>query len=810
MHKFLSNRRLNLALFMLVIAVCYSVGLSAQRVSEKNVSVIAGKNDVLIDQIFNKIGNIEVALSSPEFTVGLNQPTGKVFVSSNASISGLKQFTIEYKTLFNTDTISNYRIYNINFSKSLVKAYDDVLRWDGTDTLDIDVKANDTYSYSGSTLKINQTSGNAEVVDGKIQYSNPTFEGPDYIHYTLTDSLGVSDYAIVKIEAAIAAPTANESHKFTLNYLAVKEISVPDNSTIDIEPYNGSLTLTSANHYIYVPAEEVGQDSFKFEKNGFTITYYVTIIDVQKDPGIVKNDVVYVPKNSTVAFDVFKNDLAQNLTIDTFSQQLGHSTQGNFTYASNNAEGVKNFWYKASSAVGQETGKIKINVGNFVPNQDIPYVFDVLKNQSLTIEYNVPIGGYSFTLDPTQPPLYGSVSIVNDSIALSCGKSYGKVIINYTPSSGWTGADEFVLNYCINGTQFTPIKIIVNTYDTTLSGCPCIDDCVYKGDLNGDGRVDKEDLLVLGRYLGHSGPQRTGLGVAANIGENAGAWETTSVYQSDLKHADANGDGVLTGDDVQAIHDNYGKTNNLVKKEVLGYKDFPFSITVDPAEADSGDLVTIYYRLGSTTKPANDVYGLSFGLNVDWGDSASVVNEFYQNNWFTDYSPSLSFFKQISDGNFRMAFTRSSGSGISGDGVIGQMSIIVDELDGFREENENYSTRTIVADEIVVEDTEGNKSILDAIGTTIKINKKKKDRFPSADQLIVYPNPGDNVFFLHFNGGNTIQDVILYSNVGSEVVKHTNVNSQSHQVPLAQLPSGIYTLSVRTDNGMVNKRVIKR
>ncbi len=811
MHKFPSNRRLAIALFMLVIAAGYSIGLSAQRISEKNVFVISGQSTV-IDQIFNNNLPIDIALSSPDFSVNANQTTGVITINnSSPSLMGLRQATIMYKALVNGDTTSNYRIYNIAFSHSIVNASDDVLKWNGTGILDIDVKANDTYSFSGSTLKINQSSGNASVVNGKIQYSNTNFEGPDYVHYTLTDSLGTSDHAIVKIEPNVGVPTSNETYEFTLNYLATKEVSVPTGATIYQQPFQGSpLTETSPDHYVYVPAEEVGQDSFKFEKNGFTITYYANIIDVQKDPGVVKNDVVYVAKNSSVDFDVFKNDLVQNLTLDTFSQQLTNSSQGNFSYTSSSAEGVKNFWYKASSAIGQETGKIRINVSNFVPNQDIPYIFEVLKNKSLTIEYNVPINGYSFTLDQNQAPIHGDVSIANDSMALSCGTSFGKAIINYSPYLGWIGQEEFVLNYCINGSQCTPIKVTVITLEETLNGCPCIDDCVYKGDLNNDGRVDKDDLLVLGRYLGYSGTQRTATAVNANIGETSAEWQSTSVYNTNLKHADSNGDGVLTPDDATAIYDNYGKTNNFVKKEVLGYKDFHFSITVDPAEADSGDLVTIYYHLGTNAKPANDVHGLSFGLNVDWGDSASVVNEYYPHSWFTDHSPSLGFFKQISDGNFRLAFTRTSGSGISGDGVFGQMSIIVDEVDGLREDNENYSIRTIVADEIVAADSEGNKFAIEPISTTIKINKKKKETQPSADQLIVYPNPADNVIFLHFNGGNTILEVTMYNSVGMEVVRHKNVNSQSDQIALADISSGIYTLKVSTDKGLVNKKVVKR
>lgn len=813
MHKFPSNRRLIVALFMLVIAACYSIGLNAQRISERNVNVIAGIS-TRIDSITHPdlVLVKEVNLNSPDFTVGIVNGTGygTVRINPTHAFTGVRQATVEYIIDVNGTMTSNYRIYNINFTNSLVKVNDDVVVWDGQDTLSIDVKANDVYSYSGSTLRINQSSGNAGISNGLITYSNPSFTGPDYIHYTLTDSLGTSDHGVIKIEQEIQAPTENVQYNFTLNYLATKAITVPANFAKIQDPFQGELLQTSGvGHFVYKPYDETGLDTFKFAYNGDTITYVAKILDVQKDPGLIKNDVVYVAENSTVSFDVFKNDLIQNLPIDTFSPQLIHDTLGLFSYNAG-GKGAKNFFYKATTAIGQETGKINVKIDNFVPDQEIPYVFEVLKNQSLTIEYNMPIDGYTFTLDQNQAPQNAAVIIAYDSLAVSCGTTYGKAIIHFMPDNNFIGSQDFVVNYCVNGSQCTPIKITVNTINEASGTCPCIDNCVYKGDLNNDGRVDKDDLLILGRYLGYSGPQRTSLGLTANIGETSPEWGATSVYDTNLKHADSNGDGYLTADDANAIYDNYGKLNKFVKKEQLSSKEYDLKITIEPAEADSGDLVTVYYSLGTNSKPVNDVFGISYGTSFDWGDSSSVVNEFYDNSWFTDNSPNLSFFKQISDGIFRHALTRTSGSGISGNGVIGQMSIIVEEADGVREENADYSIRTIVTDEIIMEDSEGNKYSIPDASATIKINRRKKDQNLSPEKLIVYPNPYDNVFFLHFNGGNIIQDITLYNNLGNEVMNIKNINSIETQIPAENLTSGIYWLKVKTDKGVVNKKVIKK
>jgi hypothetical protein len=813
MHKSNANRLIT-ALFILIVSACLSIGANAQRVSEKNVAVIAGQSGVVIDNLGNT--NLTVngfnLYGNTQFTVVYISSSGEVKVNANANISGIKKATAEYEVTNNGITTTNYRVYNINFVKSLVKANDDVLLWDGIGTLDIDVKANDEFT-SPTTLKINQASGSAAVINGKIQYSNANFVGPDYIHYSITDNIGTTDQAIVKIEKSVNVPSEDLYHNFVVNYTGSKLFSLPAGFTSVQDPFNGNVATLGGNNFRYTPDDYyIGLDSFKFENtDGIKINYNVSVIDAQRDPGIVKNDIFYVPLNTSITFDVLKNDLIQNIQIDTFSQQLYHESLGVFTV--NPISGSKNYFYEVTTPIGKETGKIKVKADNFNPDRDIKYNIDMLGNVPFVIEYEVPIAGYGFTVQ--NAPSHGVVNIYTDSTsAMSCGTAYGTSIITYTPDNGFTGADEFSLNYCINGAQCKVIKIYPNIIANPNNICNCVENCVWTGDLNGDGRVSGQDLLVLGRYMGAQGPTRSSNNQSFWTGESATEWGINTTAGRDLMHADADGDGSLTEADAQSISDNFTKVNSLVIKENLGYKDFPFTVIPVPETVDSGEVQTIYFVLGDENIPANGVHGISFGVNVPNVDSASVVVDMYKNSFLTENAPSLSLWKQVKKGDVRIAVTRAEGAGIigedadgfkiggsSGNGIIGQMSIIGEDADGFRESG-NYYTRSFEINNILLEDNQGEKFDLKDVSITLKQNKKKKSN--SVSKIYLFPNPAsDKVDLL----GEEIKSYEIYNANGKKLTQKF-VNDNFTSIITKDLSNGFYFVKIQTLNGSEVRKIL--
>lgn len=806
MHKpYLFNRLLSLVLPCLFI-VAGSMSVNAQRSSEKYATIITGQLSP-VDQIVdpNLLGNPTVISQvGSDFSIYINPSTKEISIVQGSTATGYRSFTIEY-IIANPVPKSNYRIYHLNFVASTVVVNDDLVNWDGDGTLTINPLINDDFS-GPVTVIINQATGNAAVVNNQIVYSNASFAGMDYVQYTLTDSLGTSDQGIIKIEEEKEAPTEDQQFDFVVNYQETKNITVPAGFTLDQFPFNGEVSVLDATHFLYTPEEYfIGQDSFTFSNtDGTILDYHARIIDAERDPGFVRNDVFYTGKNTPITFDVFANDLVKTFPITEYSPQLVHDTLGIFTYTPpTNFSGNKLFTYKVDSGVSIETGKITLVVGNQNPQADIIYKYDVPGNQSFVMEYDVPITGYSFVIDPAKIPKHGVAYAFQDSTSgLSCGTAYGKALITYTPDNGFTGGDTLEIKYCVaNNPVCVTYKLYFNVLANTNPACPCIDDCVWSGDLNGDGKVTAHDLLTLGRFLGYQGPARDTATTAWGANE-AADWGVQLPNGKDLKHADANGDGQLTAEDMQGILDNFNKVNSLVPTENLGYKEFPLSLSSNYSEVVPGDTLIIYFTLGTAAYPANDIHGLSFSLNIDgdFVDSSSLRVKFFDNTWMTDHSPTLQMYKQVSDGNVRLAFTRSSGKGASGNGIIGQATWIVGEedVDGLKS-TKDYVQRIISVENIFVETVFGHSYILRDNSLSIKQSHKSNNSYTNQSLISVFPNPTHS--FLEVTSLYNIQQVELYS-IDGRVVFTTNINlSKSATIDVSSLHSGFYFVKAVGDWG---------
>lgn len=807
MHKpYLLIRMLSLVLPCLLI-MAGSMSVNAQRSSEKYATIVTGQATV-VDQIVdpNLVGNPSVISQvGSDFTIVTNPTTKEISIGLGSTSKGYRSFTIEY-IIANPTPKSNYRVYHLNFVTSSVKANDDLVLWDGTGALSISPLDNDEYT-GPVTIQLNQNDGNASVLNNVINYTNTSFSGSSYIQYTVTDSLGTADQAIIKIEEAAEQPSEDQTFDFVVNYQETKNITVPEGFTLDQFAFNGEVESIDATHFVYTPEEYfIGQDSFTFvHANGTVLDYHARVIDAERDPGFVRNDVVFTPKNTPITFDVFANDLVKSFPIVEFSPQLVHDTLGVFTYTpATNFSGTKSFTYKVDSGVSVETGKITLVVGNHNPQADIIYQYEIPGNKTFVIEYDVPIDGYSFTIDPNKGPEHGEAYAFQDSTSgLSCGTAYGKALIAYTPDPNFVGGDTMEIKYCVaNNPVCVTYKLYFNVIAPTNATCPCIDDCVWSGDLNGDGRVSAHDLLTLGRFLGYEGPARDTSNTYTWGANEAADWGVKLPNGKDLKHADANGDGRLTADDMQGILDNFNKISSLVPNENLGYKDFPFTLSSNYSEVEPGDTLVINFHLGSATLPANDIHGISFALNIDgdFVDSSSLRVKFFDNTWMADHSPTLQMHKQVSDGNVRLAFTRSSGQGASGNGIIGQATWIVgeEEVDGFKSEN-SFLNRNISVENILFEYSNGNNVKLKDASLSIKqkLTSDPKNTIDFSDSYI-YPNPVNNVVNVvssneHLQIGITsITGRLLYSG---------SISGLTSMVNTEFLEPGLYFIYIANDTG---------
>jgi hypothetical protein len=89
-----------------------------------------------------------------------------------------------------------------------------------------------------------------------------------------------------------------QTFDFVVNYQETKTSPYREGFTLDQFAFNGEVESIDATHFVYTPEEYfmVRIVSPLFMANGTVLDYHARVIDAERDPGFVRNDVVYTPK----------------------------------------------------------------------------------------------------------------------------------------------------------------------------------------------------------------------------------------------------------------------------------------------------------------------------------------------------------------------------------------------------------------------------------------------------------------------------------------------------------------------------------
>ena len=164
--------------------------------------------------------------------------------------------------------------------------------------------------------------------------------------------------------------------------------------------------------------------------------------------------------------------------------------------------------------------------------------------------------------------------------------------------------------------------------------------------------------------------------------------------------------------------------------------------------------------------------------------------------------------KNNQNGLLESGFTRTNGIAADGYGRIGKVGfVITDDFDGFRPGAESLSFE-VGGGVATVMNSAGMMYGANIQSVTIHIVPPPEEKTGlDPDQLKLYPNPTNLGFInVHLNGGLEFERVLIHDLTGRQVFDTGNVLARRMQLPVRQLNSGLYFLSVYTQEGVINKK----
>ncbi len=264
------------------------------------------------------------------------------------------------------------------------------------------------------------------------------------------------------------------------------------------DPSNGTVTVNADGTWTYTPnTNYVGSDSFTVkvtDEQGATAISTVDVTVKPNAPPVVANYDVSTGYNTPVGGTVVGTDADKDILSYTKASDPSNGTvtvnaDGTWTYTPNtNYVGSDSF----TVTVTDEHGDTTVSTVNVTVNAE-PNTSPTVGNNSVTTEYNVPVGGTVVGTDAD-----------GDTLSYTKGSEpeNGTVTVNadgtwtYTPNAGYSGSDSFTVTVSDGrgGIAVSTVTVTVNpniapavgNYTATAEHNASVSGTVVGSDVDGD------------------------------------------------------------------------------------------------------------------------------------------------------------------------------------------------------------------------------------------------------------------------------------------------------------------------------------
>ncbi len=775
-----------------------------------------------------KHGDVDITVL--QFGGGGNPYVYKIEYTPDNGFIGVDTFTLEF-TYTATYPFLVYQAYEVSTFKSIVTPKPDFSITPSGSSVTLDVLSND---LGAGTLNIGalpmSDHGTATFSGNQVTFTpDAGYTGTAHVSYTVCDTTETCKTSQLTVGVHPSSGPVNDTLRFaTTKQTPVSMSLLYSGYTVFQAPSNGLLTLHNGQAFTYKPATGfTGNDQFVLSNNNNGLAVYKTvkvkILNTPTQNRMAIDDYVYTPVNKAITFNVRSNDIG-NLTVKSWvvpanlpGTVSGTSSSGTVKFTPNSGfSGVATFYYRVGNmfAPNLEMAAIRVTVGNLSPVKST-YDLSTPPETPLVVNYKLPFTTFEF--DVLDEPDHGDLTFYPGLTTQQFGNQSvsGYNLLIYNPDAGFTGTDEFEVNYCVTANnQCKSVKINAHVVDVLAENPPyCISNCVWTGDLNNDGLVNNKDLLPLGYAMGIEGETRD-IPALEWYGQYGDNWANPFLKGvPDLKYADTDGNGAINHEDTLAIGFFYGQTHALKPNFPATSKGLPFFLDILTPNPGIGDLVMVDVYLGDSLEPVIDLNGFTFDMRLspDIVDSSFHMT-FADNSWLNLNAPYLTLQRRPQTGRLETAFTRTGNNSVTGFGYIGRVDfIITDVIEGGKPEKYPYFTLEVDGPTAQW----GNGAITQSKPISLKIpmsyaktsSRAEEQVLATDNDLLVYPNPAQDWINVHLNGSAVMRSVDLYDAAGRCMYQSGDVVLEKTRVSTNQWPAGLYMLRVQTDTGVLTKKI---
>jgi len=396
---------------------------------------------------------------------------------------------------------------------------------------------------------------------------------------------------------------------------------------------------------------------------------------------------------------------------------------------------------------------------------------------------------------------------IGDSLDFNIVNPFGWTFISWS-NQDFNGID---CDTCYNVTVSPDTSIVYNAAFSGPNGeiffetfnVNVLDDCVWPGDVDTNLIVDHFDLLPLALSLDVFGLERPEMNIDFYGHESEDWSDIIQGYDNNQKHADCDGNRVVTYADTLAIIQNWGETYS--RSGVNGNSSvdgIPIFLDIDTIPG-TGISISIPLIIGTMDTMASDIYGLAFSINFD--PEVIVDNSVSLNPIDSWMSEGIDQYIMVQKefptaGRLDVALSRTNAMNASGFGQVADFIIIMED-DILRSRAEDLEVEFSISNVKLI-NYQGEEIATDPKTTDVLIIDRLLDvkNLELSSLLEIYPNPA--------NSGSTLQvqtDLKLKSfeilSVQGEVLMSDTFEGKNNIFISSSFQTGMYFFKGITKEG---------